>query len=237
VGVVPARELSDLPTKIRIAMNEAWSVDDSEPEQFSEVPWIEATTIGPEAARDTWALAARHALENTARDYHAVITAAELGEFVQQRSRIRTKQAYRYWIGDVLYRVAHDCVRRREPVLGALCVNANGTMGDWYADTLLHLRDEQIDDREQHAAEERLECYRYHGADLPPGGGEPALPPRPEPPARAARAPRATGSTRPPRAPRAAKPAPAPKKVEAAPKVCPTCFMALPASGQCDFCD
>jgi len=214
-------------------MNEALGVDDSGSDQFSEVPWIEAATIGPDAARDTWALAARHALENTARDYQAVITAAELADFVQQRSRIRTKQAYRYWIGDVLYRVADDCVRRREPVLGALCVNANGAMGDWYSDTLLHLRGERMDDREWHAAEERLECYRYHGAELPADGGEPALPPRPEPPAGAARAAR---SPRAPRAPRASKPA-APKKVEAAPRVCPSCFMALPASGQCDYCD
>ena len=39
--------------------------------------------------------------------------------------------------------------------------------------------------------------------------------------------------------PRRAKPAkPKPAAVrDAAPKVCPTCHMALPASGVCDFCD
>ena len=39
-----------------------------------------------------------------------------------------------------------------------------------------------------------------------------------------------------PRRPRTVKPRPAAAR-ETAPKVCPTCHMALPASGICDFCD
>lgn len=66
----------------------------------------------------------------------------------------------------------------------------------------------------------------------------------------AARATRSTASTssatraprepKEPRAPRAAKAPAAPKRAkpaEAPAKICPTCFMALPATGICDNCD
>ena len=33
-------------------------------------------------------------------------------------------------------------------------------------------------DLDMHAAEERLRCYQSFGADLPPGGGRPALTPQ-----------------------------------------------------------
>lgn len=65
-------------------------------------------------------------------------------------------------------------------------------------------------------------------APEPPGWEPPPPPPVPvvtAPPPKPARV----------RAPRAAKPA-APKKVEPVTKVCPTCFMALPATGICDNC-
>lgn len=198
---------------------------------MSDVPWIEAATIGSEAARETWALAARHILADAAAEYHAVITVQELGDAVQQRSRIRTRQAPHYWIGDVLYRVASDCNRRREPLLSALCVRADGTMGDWYADTVLTLRAETVADADEHAAVERLECYRRNGAELPPGGGEPARPAR----AAGSRARASTGTTSRPTA-RVVKPARV-AKTDVAPKVCDRCFMALPASGLCDYCD
>ncbi len=76
------------------------------------------------------------------------------------------------------------------------------------------------------AARLRLECYQWAGS-APAGGGEPApLSVTVNRPARAARAPRE------------AKP-PAPKRVAKSDKpiaVCPTCFMALPATGICDNC-
>lgn len=207
---------------------------------MDEVAWIEARTLDTETTRETWALAARHVLADTAADYHAVISVPALADEVQRRTRIRTRQAPGLWLGDVLYRVAKDCERRREPLLGALCVGTDGRMSDWYADTVQAVRGEVVADPEQHAAQERLECYRVHGAELPPGGGEPALPPLPSPARRQVREPRATapGATRPrssgtptarPTAPR--KPEPAP------PALCPTCFMQLPSTGVCDNCD
>lgn len=201
-----------------------------------EVPWIEATTIGPEAARETWALAARHVLADAAMDYHSVIPAPDLARAVQERSRIRTRAKVGTWLGDVLYRVAADCVRRREPLLSSLCVSTEGRMGDWYADTVLHLRGEQVADPEQHAAQERLECYRLHGAELPPDGGSPALPPQPQRPARvrAARSSTRPAARRTPPTTSAVRPR---RPEPVAPKICDRCFTELPASGQCDYCD
>jgi hypothetical protein len=132
------------------------------------------------------------------------------------------------WLGDVLYRVAADCVRRREPLLSSLCVTTEGRMGDWYADTVLHLRGEQVADPEQHAAQERLECYRMHGAELPPD--EPQRPAR----VRAARSSTRPAARRTPPTTSAVRPR---RPEPVAPKICDRCFTELPASGQCDYCD
>jgi hypothetical protein len=76
------------------------------------------------------------------------------------------------------------------------------------------------------AARRRLECYRWAGS-APPDGGQPA--------------PLSLTVNRPPaaaRAPREARP-PAPGRVAKSDQpvaVCPTCFMALPATGICDNC-
>lgn len=198
--------------------------------------YTNAATVGTEHARETWALAARERLIETATVYHAVITYQDLAEFVQERSLIRTDQHMRYWIGDVLGRVARDCAGKNEPMLSALCVNAHGSVGESYATALLTYRGESVDDAEAHAARERLECYRHFGAELPPGGGVPAPPPqlarktqvRSSTP-KAARTARTT-TPKPPKA----KPAPAPEKQVA---FCPVHFTQLPATGVCDLCE
>jgi hypothetical protein len=78
-------------------------------------------------------------------------------------------------------------------------------------------------DDDLYAARLRLECYRWAGS-APAGGGEPA--------------PLSVTVNKPPRAAREPK-APAPKRVAKSDKpiaVCPSCFMALPATGICDNC-
>ncbi|QCC76780.1 hypothetical protein [Nocardioides daphniae] len=148
---------------------------------MNDTPWIEARTIDLENARETFALAARHVLADVAGDYHAVITVPELARQVQERTRIRNRQAPGLWIGDILFRVAKDCHRRAEPLLGSLVIGPDGRMPEWYADTVNAVRGDVVTSPEMHAATERLECYRRHGADLPADGGEPALPRRPWP--------------------------------------------------------
>jgi hypothetical protein len=200
----------------------------------TEVPWIEAATIGSESAHETWALAATQVLEQVASGYHAVVTIKELGEAIQQRSRIRTRQPAGQWLGDVLFRVTSGCFERRQSNLSALCVTDLGTMPDWYADTVLVLRGSAPVDVDKHAAGERLDCYRDFAADLPADGGVAALPPRPERPARVS-PPRSSG-VRVSREPRISTPR-KPAASDVVYKICPTCFMALPGNGICDNCD
>src|SRR4051794_20931337 len=122
-----------------------------------------------------WSREARKKLIETARSYHAVITYSELARHVQEASGLHTRQLMRYWIGEVLLRVAEDCGRRDEPMLSALCVTQDGAVGGGYVGavrTVYGCEPEQPDD---HAAEQRLECYRYFGAELPPDGGRPAV--------------------------------------------------------------
>ncbi len=82
------------------------------------------------------------------------------------------------------------------------------------------------------AAREVLAAFGI--TDPAPPGWTPPVVVAPEPtlkvvPVKAAR-------TTTPRAPRAPKPPAAPKRAEPVVKVCPTCFMALPATGICDNC-
>jgi hypothetical protein len=85
------------------------------------------------------------------------------------------------------------------------------------------------------AARLRLECYRWAGS-APDDGGLPA----PLAPTRAPRAARPSRVPGAPRTQRGERPPTAKPRVAASDRpvaVCPTCFMALPATGRCDTCD
>ena len=179
-------------------------------------PWRDAADLDAEEVRAAWAFAARDSLADVARRYHAVITSKELASLVQERTRIRTTQLTQHWIGDVLARVALDCATRKEPNLSSLCVNTLGSVGDGYLVAVEKATGEVPADGDVHAAEQRLECYRFHQAvRLPEDGGTAALTPR----LAASRA----------RARKIAR--------EAVPvNTCPACFRAIPATGVCDNC-
>jgi hypothetical protein len=187
----------------------------------SEHPWDaslrKASDVGSDAARNAWATAAREILLVAAKRYHSVVTYKELAREVQQQTRIRTNQLMHYWIGDVLGRVSAECSRRGEPLLSALCVNAEGSVGPGYALAVVAATGVEPGDLDDHAAHERLACHRYFAApDLPPDGGVPALTPK----LRATRE----------RARRAKSPEP---KIE----ICPRCHTQLSSTGICGFCD
>ncbi|MFJ9076065.1 hypothetical protein ACIRO3_12525 [Streptomyces sp. NPDC102278] len=182
--------------------------------------WREAdgSPVAATEAHEAWAREAYPRLSGVAGSYHAVITYKDLGEDVQRASGIRTSALLHNWIGAVLGRVVHEVHRRGDPPLTALVVRTDdGMVGEGYRE-VLELSGEQVTteatDRENHAAESRLECYRRFGATLPPGGGEPALAPR----LQAALARRRAREPEPP-----------------AP-ICPTCFVQLPTTGTCDNC-
>lgn len=170
-------------------------------------------------ALDAWEPIAIAVLTETAKTYNSFITYTELSNAVQTRSGIRHKGLLTNWIGSLLQRVIYHCRDTGIPHLSALCVTADGTVGSGYSNVPLLLGDagsmslEQLDD---HAARTRLECYRYFGAELPPGGGESNLTPK----AKAARDWKRAQA-----------------KVEETPKVCPVHRITLPATGVCDDCN
>jgi len=202
---------------------------------MNDVAWVEAATIGPEAAHATWALAARMHLEDRAATYHGIVRLGELAEVVQERTRIRTRATAGSWLPDVLWRTMEENADKGEPFLAALAVDDTGRVPPAYGGCVEHLRGGSVTDADRQAAEERLDCYRWFGATLPEGGGEPG--PRPAQAVRRASAPRPATF-----APRRTSAAAAPRttrvaKSDVVPKICPRCFMALPASGICDTCD
>jgi hypothetical protein len=176
--------------------------------------WREATDVGAEESRTAWAEAARPILIDVAHHYHAVITYKELAAEVQRVTGIRTRQLTHYWIGDVLGRVSRDSMSREEPLLSALCVNADGSVGDGYAAGVAAADGEVNGDGDDHAAQQRLACYRFFEApDLPAAGGSAALTPQ-----LAARRTRLRKA----------------RIAEAPADVCPTCHTQLPATKVCD---
>jgi hypothetical protein len=178
----------------------------------------EASDLGNDAARAAWAGAAREILVEVAGRYHSLVTYRELAGLVQLRTGVMTNQLVHYWIGDVLIRVARTCADRGEPLLPALCVKEDGSVGAGYGKAVIDVRGELTEDADDHAAAERLACYRAFGAEIPEDGGKPALAPQVAAQRARERARRAT-----------ARP-----MFEG--RVCPSCHMAIPATGVCDNC-
>lgn len=179
--------------------------------------WQEASEVGSEVARAAWTVAAREILLTTAGTYREVVTYKDLAAEIQEATRIRTRQMTHHWVGDVLGRVAQECADRDEPNLASLCVNAQGSVGDAYAVAVLAVTGEAPEDPDVHASQQRLECYRVHGAEgLPDDGGRAALTPK-----------LAGARDRVKKAEILARPI----------LTCSRCFMALPPAGTCNVCD
>lgn len=164
-----------------------------------------------------WTALAYQQLIRTASTYHETVTYAELAEHVQELSGVRTRMLLPNWIGKLLEEVARKAKRNGAPPLTSLCVHQNGTIGDGYLRAPKTVDDTPEDgDIEMFAARHRLLCYQQYAADVPEGGGEPALTTAEAARRNAARA----RSTR-----------------EAPPALCPSCSTVLPRSRRCDYCD
>ncbi len=197
----------------------------------------DASEVGSSAARTAWAEAARPVLLEAAGRYRGKVTYKQLADAVQEATGITTTQLMHTWIGDVLDRVTDDCQSRGEPLLSSLCVSSQGSVGQGYADAVERARGERPLDPDDHAATERLECYRHWQADgLPRDGGTPLRTAhftlaKKAPSKAAPRTPAPRKATTRRATPAAEKPAEKPIQL------CPTCFTQVPASGICDYCD
>lgn len=130
-----------------------------------------SATVPMARAKDAWAREARGLLQRIAGTYQATITYQELADEVRDATGYRTRMLVHYWIGDVLGRVARACHADGEPLLPSLCVDATGSVGKAYGVTLAETYSGQApeapEDLDDHAAHERLACYRHFGAVMP----------------------------------------------------------------------
>ena len=168
------------------------------------------------------------------------MTYKELAAAVQESTGITTTQLMHQWIGDVLGRVTDECQSRGEPLLSSLCVSVQGSVGQGYADAVEHARGTRPTDPDDHAAHERLECYRHwQAAGLPRDGGTPLRTAHFKPVRRSAPSKPAARKPTPPKAParKTVPPRAAAPEAKPAARLCPTCFTEMPASGVCDYCD
>lgn len=170
-------------------------------------------------AMEEWGPVAFDTLLDTAKSYNGYVTYKGLTDLVQDATGITYGALVPNWVGQVLAYVLDRAREEGLPPLTSLCVSAEGTVGPGYAEVLraygkpVPQTNDGLDDE---AAIGRLECYRFYGAELPPGGGAATLTPK----AKAARAwKKATA-----------------KEAEP-PKLCPTHFVALPVTGICDDCE
>ena len=198
----------------------------------------DASEVGAWGARAAWAEAARPVLLEAAGRYRGLVTWKQLSAAVQGSTGITTTQPVATWIGDVLARVTDECQSRSEPLLSSLCVSVQGSVGEQYADAVEHARGTRPTDPDEHAAEERLSCYRHWEATgLPRDGGTPLRTAHFKTVRRATAkkaAPRVAGTPKAATRKRAtAAPVPEPKPIP----LCPRCFTQVPASGVCDYCD
>ena len=180
----------------------------------------EERRVGVNEGSRAWAEEAVEVLTEVAGHYLGVITYAELAEEVQVRTRLRTGAPFRNWIGGVLATVVSRCHALGLPPLTSLVVHGRGKDGAV----------------EESTVAARFICYRRFADDVPAevlaaaAAADRAKEEEAAAPARASRAkPRASARTRAPRESRR-------KVAEEAPKICPSCFVQLPASGICDDC-
>lgn len=175
------------------------------------------------SAVKAWAQAAHDILVATAAD-RSTIQYQALARQVQKVSGINTTQPASKWVGPLLGVIARQCQARQLPLLTALCVRRDGTVGPAYDEVLrfAHIPG-VVGDPDEHAERQRNLCYRqWQGA-------------------RTAAPQAVAGTTTTVGAP--ARPVArnvggrTPKKEPLQGNVCPNCFMQMSLTGVCDNCD
>ena len=180
----------------------------------SEVAWSEAEVA--------WSAAAFDILRDLAGHDQAIVEDHELAKEVQRRAQIHTASPMRHWMRAVLHRVTQRAHEHGLPPLATLVVGRHdGMVGDVHDDVRAVRGDPPVGDpdgREDAAARDRLECYRWAHA-VAGHRGTPALSPKLQKQRdRTAREQLATRQMR-------------------LGNACPGCGLTMPLTGVCDDCD
>ena len=172
---------------------------------------VEGRIIGRAAAEAAWVPAGRDLLGGLASQANATISQSDFADEVQRRGGVHALGQPAGWLAHCLESLAIATHTEGIPPLTSLVYGHDTSAGGR--------------DRESQAAADRIECYRWAGAPEPLGGW------RARTPSGARTSSTRTPATRTPttRATKAVVP-----EREAA--YCPSCFMALPATGRCDYC-
>lgn len=177
----------------------------------------DGTELTPAEATAAWAEAAHPVLAAVAGKYNSTITHKDLAQATIAAAGVETKSLVQSWIGPVLAQVARGCKDMGQPVLTSLCVRSDGSPSAAYGDSIIETYGGELpDDLDLHAAEERLRCYKFFGANIPADGGRPTL--TPQVAARRRKAEAAAIANRPR-------------------FICPNCHLEIPLSGHCDCQD
>lgn len=180
------------------------------------------------SAVKAWAQAAHEVLVATAARPRGAIDQATLARLVQQRSGIATKQPASKWIAPLLGVIARHCNEKGEPLLPALVVRRDGTVGPIWDEVLRFARmAPPAEGREAHAAAQRAACQqKWAGAVV-------ANSPAPSGPTKVVGATKATKAAE----AKAQATRRTAKKEPLQGNACPRCFMQMSLTGVCDNCD
>jgi hypothetical protein len=109
---------------------------------------------------EIWRPEARKVLIEYARK-DLVVRYGDFVDLVEGRSGL-PGAGYPVWMHTTLQHLAEICLKRREPILSALCVNADGTVAGGYQQALENYYGNAQFDIEDHAERERLRCYHHY---------------------------------------------------------------------------
>lgn len=117
-------------------------------------------------------------LRETATTWGGITTYGQLAAEIETRSGIADTQRRQWWISAVLDGAAKLAVEQDEPPVTALCVNAQGKIGDGYLHAPKIPSASTSPDAELSAAEDRLLCYeRFAAPSEAPARRHAVLPP------------------------------------------------------------
>ncbi|WP_068399887.1 hypothetical protein [Kribbia dieselivorans] len=177
------------------------------------VPWGEAES--------RWSAVAYDLLVQLAGHYQAIVEDHTLAKELQLRTNLQTSSPTKNWLPRVLRHVTSRATEAGAPPLATLVVGRHdGQVGEVYDDVCRATGLEPLptpEEREDRAAQARLECYRWAGA-VARHRGTPALSPKLQKQReREQREKLVTHQVR-------------------TGSVCPTCGLTMALTGVCDFC-